>query len=319
MSYDKERVVALVLSQGFLLHNDQPVTCPKCGSRTEMEAIPDFPTATNVHYHTCLNCKNDFLTCDDDEEHTKIRAELERSWAKIELNSTYRPHGSRFTRLFNPMDYDNLIESRSAARSLDPNDEPLKPEEYLRRQHQLIQAGKSVGPQDEDMEWFEKKYLPTSKYLIEVLTYRIREQSKTNTEAAWKLYLQFVGELQPKFVVPTDPREIFGGKRFQMQWHERLGRVMRQGFPLHAMGSLQDQPVLEKMEELIAKYGEGLTPELLADKRLPYYNSNFVIPRGKRPESLFGRMIVDRVNNRRNKQLRGKFVHQHKGKRKRHH
>lgn len=123
MSYDKERVVALVLTDGFLLHNDQPVTCPKCGARTEMEAVADFPTATNVHYHVCLNCKHEFLTCDDDEEYRKLKDEHDRAWAKIRLNSTYQPHASRLTRLFNPMDYDGLLEKRTAARDLDPEDD----------------------------------------------------------------------------------------------------------------------------------------------------------------------------------------------------
>lgn len=37
------------------LMNDQPVTCPKCGSRTEFEDAQDFKGKQLVQKHKCLD------------------------------------------------------------------------------------------------------------------------------------------------------------------------------------------------------------------------------------------------------------------------
>lgn len=45
---------------------DQPMTCPKCGARTEWEdATNDFLL---VQFHTCLGCGNKFAACEDDDD-----------------------------------------------------------------------------------------------------------------------------------------------------------------------------------------------------------------------------------------------------------
>ena len=49
-----------------LIYNDQPLTCPNCGNRTEI--ILDFShTMKKTQIHTCLslNCKNEFITQTD--------------------------------------------------------------------------------------------------------------------------------------------------------------------------------------------------------------------------------------------------------------
>ena len=51
-----------------LFLNDQPVTCPKCGARTEI--ILDLShTRNRVQIHECLrpDCKNEFVTEEEDE------------------------------------------------------------------------------------------------------------------------------------------------------------------------------------------------------------------------------------------------------------
>jgi hypothetical protein len=44
------------------LHNDQPMTCPKCGSRTEFESHPKL----DIERHTC-RCGNVFFAAIDAE------------------------------------------------------------------------------------------------------------------------------------------------------------------------------------------------------------------------------------------------------------
>lgn len=39
----------------YILDNEQPPTCPKCGARTDFEENEDGTQA-----HTCLNCKFQF-------------------------------------------------------------------------------------------------------------------------------------------------------------------------------------------------------------------------------------------------------------------
>lgn len=51
-----------------LTYNDQPITCPNCGNRTEI--ILDFShTTEQTQVHRCLsnNCVNEFVTQKDDE------------------------------------------------------------------------------------------------------------------------------------------------------------------------------------------------------------------------------------------------------------
>lgn len=51
-----------------LTYNDQPVTCPNCGNRTEI--ILDFShTTEQTQVHRCLsnNCAKEFVTQKDDE------------------------------------------------------------------------------------------------------------------------------------------------------------------------------------------------------------------------------------------------------------
>lgn len=51
-----------------ITYNDQPVTCPNCGNRTEI--ILDFShTSEQTQIHKCLseNCKNEFVTQIDNE------------------------------------------------------------------------------------------------------------------------------------------------------------------------------------------------------------------------------------------------------------
>lgn len=47
----------------YQLIGDQPMTCPKCGARTDWEMQED-----GTQVHTCLGCGNEFLACEDDEE-----------------------------------------------------------------------------------------------------------------------------------------------------------------------------------------------------------------------------------------------------------
>lgn len=49
-----------------IAYNDQPVTCPCCGKRTEI--ILDFShTTEQTQIHKCLSetCQNEFVTQDD--------------------------------------------------------------------------------------------------------------------------------------------------------------------------------------------------------------------------------------------------------------
>lgn len=39
----------------FFLMNDQPVTCPKCGNRTEFEEAQEFKCKQLVQKHKCLD------------------------------------------------------------------------------------------------------------------------------------------------------------------------------------------------------------------------------------------------------------------------
>lgn len=51
----------------YLLNNDQPTTCPKCGARTEFSN--DFEAGVGwIQHHQCLNCDHRFTTCDEDED-----------------------------------------------------------------------------------------------------------------------------------------------------------------------------------------------------------------------------------------------------------
>jgi len=52
----------------IITYNDQPVTCPNCGNRTDI--ILDFSqTSEQTQIHKCLseNCQNKFVTQKDDE------------------------------------------------------------------------------------------------------------------------------------------------------------------------------------------------------------------------------------------------------------
>lgn len=48
---------------------DQPVTCPKCGSRTAWQEMDE-----QKQHHTCLDCSHEFITEEEDDEH------LENTW-----------------------------------------------------------------------------------------------------------------------------------------------------------------------------------------------------------------------------------------------
>lgn len=48
----------------YLLLNDQPVTCPACGSRTEFTETDNEPL---IQHHVCNGCGGHFLAIEDDE------------------------------------------------------------------------------------------------------------------------------------------------------------------------------------------------------------------------------------------------------------
>lgn len=49
-------------------YNDQPVTCPNCGNRTEILLDLDFkPDKTQVHSCLSQNCNTKFVTQEDNE------------------------------------------------------------------------------------------------------------------------------------------------------------------------------------------------------------------------------------------------------------
>ena len=54
---------------------DQPTTCPKCGSRTDHDDLPDEPDGTKVQSHTCLGCGYTFLGVWDVEDQLTLQAE----------------------------------------------------------------------------------------------------------------------------------------------------------------------------------------------------------------------------------------------------
>ena len=51
------------------IFNDQPTTCPKCGSRTEI-TLDLFETQEQTQHHNCLsvNCKFEFVMQKDVDE-----------------------------------------------------------------------------------------------------------------------------------------------------------------------------------------------------------------------------------------------------------
>lgn len=51
-----------------ITYNDQPVTCPNCGNRTEI-VLDLSHTREQTQIHKCLYkyCKNEFVTQKDDE------------------------------------------------------------------------------------------------------------------------------------------------------------------------------------------------------------------------------------------------------------
>lgn len=51
-----------------LTYNDQPVTCPKCGNRTEI-VLDLSHTTEETQIHKCLtrDCQNEFVTQKDEQ------------------------------------------------------------------------------------------------------------------------------------------------------------------------------------------------------------------------------------------------------------
>lgn len=54
--------------QEIMVYNDQPVTCPSCGNRTEI--VLDFshiPNQTQIHKCLTVCCKHEFVTQNAEE------------------------------------------------------------------------------------------------------------------------------------------------------------------------------------------------------------------------------------------------------------
>jgi len=49
-----------VVPLDIYLHNDQPMTCPKCGARTEIKSVSQVNNK-NVERHQCLDCEYEFI------------------------------------------------------------------------------------------------------------------------------------------------------------------------------------------------------------------------------------------------------------------
>ncbi len=51
-----------------IIYNDQPVTCPECGNRTEI-ILDLFNTYEQMQIHKCLsiNCEKEFVTQEENE------------------------------------------------------------------------------------------------------------------------------------------------------------------------------------------------------------------------------------------------------------
>jgi len=60
--------IAMECSEVYLF-NDQPITCPKCGNRTDI-ILDLFKTAKNTQFHKCLtlNCRNMYVVEEDVED-----------------------------------------------------------------------------------------------------------------------------------------------------------------------------------------------------------------------------------------------------------